>query len=68
MKDDKQHLINLGVFKDQNNQTYLTVQKNGTQYLFLNRITFIPHLYNVYLKKVEIIVLMNIKIAKIINI
>ncbi|WP_436890200.1 TcaA second domain-containing protein [Mammaliicoccus sciuri] len=51
IKDDDYQSSNLGNFKDQNNNVYLTVEKNGTQYLFLDRITFTPHLYNVYLKK-----------------
>ncbi|MCJ0941407.1 TcaA NTF2-like domain-containing protein [Mammaliicoccus sciuri] len=51
IKDNDFHSSDLGNFKDQNNNVYLTVQKNGTQYLFLDRITFTPHLYNVYLNK-----------------
>lgn len=51
IKDDDYHSSDIGTFRDLNDNVYLTVQKNGTQYLFLDRIIFTPHLYNVYLNE-----------------
>lgn len=51
IKDDKQYNTNLGAIKDSKNHPIITIKKDGKKYFFLDKVTFKPNLFDVYIKE-----------------
>lgn len=51
IKKNKEYTVDLGSITDSNKKKILTVKKDGKKYFFLDRVSFEPHLYDVYVKE-----------------
>lgn len=51
IKKDKQYSVKLGEITDNKDKTILSIKKDGKKYFFLDKITFEPQLYPVYVKE-----------------
>lgn len=51
IKQNKEYAVDLGSITDSNKEKILTVKKDGKKYIFLDKISFEPHLYDVYVKE-----------------
>lgn len=51
IKDKGQYNENLGEIKDNNNHTYIKLKKDGKRFFFIDKITYEPVFYNVYIKE-----------------
>src|SRR5699024_8426097 len=51
IKDKGQYNEKLGEIKDNNNHTYIKLKKDGKRFFFIDKITYEPVFYNVYIKE-----------------
>lgn len=51
IKKEKQYDTDMGTITDSNEQTIITIKKDGKKYLILDKVTFKPTLFDVYIRE-----------------
>lgn len=64
IKDNKQNNTDFGSLTDSKHSDIVTVKKNGKKLMFLDKITFKPHLYQAYVKEYDNVGVYNYNIGK----